>query len=305
MPVLLCLLIFCFTSISFGLLMLLLVQIFAFVQASVGMRRENNGVAQKRFAMVMAGGVIAIFGHALGSCWQGRILGLFGLLLLIPNGVTTLLFARFYERLTLRAFLGSVVIPAFAAIYILSRWKEEISGDLEEGWRYALLSVGSITVLVAGVMGLARLRVRSVMVFWSHSWIGFALLVLAAPSESLMSQALAAIATFAVSSVVLMTCALQLGKGHFVFSRVSSLGFPGLVGFMALYFMVKVLIELGLGWAALGFIGFIMQAITLVLCHPKTPQVSNRKARIRFWTVVAVQGVSGGGMLWFLMGGLK
>jgi hypothetical protein len=304
-PVLVSLMIFCSPSISVGLLLLVLLQIFSFVQSSVGMRRENNGVAQKRFMVVMAGAMIAIFGHAMGPCWQGRALGLLGLLLIIPNGFTTFFFARFYERLTLKSYLGAVVIPAFSAIAILFKWKNEIREDVGDGYGYAILGVGALTVLLAGAMGFSRLRIRPVLVFWTQLWIGFAVLALAATSDTLISNTIATIAVFSVSGALLMSLASQIGRGSYVFARVAALGGPGFIGFMALFFVMKVLFELGLEWVMIGFIGFMVQAVTLILCKPKTPMVSNRKARVRFWIVVGVQAIAGSGLSWLALGGPK
>jgi hypothetical protein len=304
-PVLVSLMIFCSPSISVGLLLLLLLQIFSFVQASVGMRRENNGVAQKRFMIVMAGSMIAIFGHALGPCWQGSALGLSGLLLMIPNGFTTFFYARFYERLTLKSHLGAVVIPAFSAIAILFKWKNEIQHDLGDGFRFAILGVGALTVLLAGAMGFSRLRIRPVLVFWTQLWIGFAILALAATSDSLISNTIATIAVFSLSGARLISLASQMGRRPYVFARVAALGGPGLIGFMALFFVMKLLFELGLEWVVIGFVGFMVQAATLILCKPKTPLVSNRKAKIKFGILVAVQAISGCGLFWLAIGGSK
>jgi hypothetical protein len=49
----------------------------------------------------------------------------------------------------------------------------------------------------------------------------------------------------------------------------------------------------------------MVQAVTLILCKPKTPMVSNRKARVRFWIVVAVQAIAGSGLFWLALGGPK
>ncbi len=304
-PVLISLMIFCSPSISVALLLLILLQVFSFIQASVGMRREYNGVAQKRFALVMAGGMTAIFGHALGPCWQGRALGLLGLLLLIPNGFTTFFFARFYERLTLKSYLGAVLIPAFAAIAILFRWKNEIRDDLGDGFKLAILCTGAASVLLAGAMGFARMRIRPLLVFWTQSWMGFAILALASKSDSLVSNLIATTAVFSMSSAMLLNYSTQINRGSFIFARMVALGMPGLIGFMALFFVVKVLFDLGLEWVVVGFLGFVIQAAAMILCKPRTPLLYNRKAKIRFWIVATVQAISGCGLLWITMGGSK
>lgn len=304
-PVLLALLIYCSPSISFGILMLILLQVLAFVQASVGTRRENNGVTQKRFAVVMAGSMLAIFGHALGANGPGRTLGLVGLLLVIPNGVTGLFFSRFFERLTLRSYVGSVLIPAFATLEVLARWKSEIQGEIGDVWQVAVLLVGGVTVLVSGLMSLARLRIRPAIVFWTQSMVGFALISLASSDETLMRQALASLAVASITSVVLMSSAARMGKGHFTFSRVSTLGLPGLIGFVTLQSVGRILFELGIPWVGLGFLGFFMQAMVFVLCEPRTPLTALRSTMLRFWVVVAVQVATGCGMLWVMSGGLK
>ncbi len=304
-PVLISLLIFSSSSISFGLQLLLLLQVFSFAQASVGMRKENNGVAQKRFIVVFAGSMLALFGHAMGPSLQGGLFGLAGLLLVIPNGVTTFFLARFHERLTLKSYLGAVAIPAFSALHLLLKWRSGIQGNLGDFYKYALLGIGLFTVWLAGGMGFARLRIRSVLIYWTQAWIGFALMALAAPEDSKAAAAISAISVFAVTSAILLNYSVQMGRGYFVFARMAAVGLPGLVGFSALYMVVRILLDLGMEWFVAGFAGIMFQVATLILCRPRTPLTGNRKAKTGFALVVAVQVLSGGGLFWLASGGLK
>jgi hypothetical protein len=302
-PVLISLLIFSSPSLSLNLMILLLLQVFSFILASVGMRREINGVAQKRFTMVILGGMIAIFGQALGAGVPGSALGLIGILLMLPNGITTLFFARFYERLTLRSFLGSVLIPAFAALSILFRWRTGMREDLGDAWRFILLGVGGLTVVLSGAMGFSRLRIKAVLFFWAQTWIGFSIMVLASPSDEAVGFALAASAILTLTSLQLINASTQLGSRHYVFSRLASLGLPGMIGFSALYFVSRILFELGFEWLVAGFVGFMIQVVALILCQPRTPQNPKSGARISFAIVIAIQIIAGCGLFWLSKGG--
>ncbi len=95
------------------------------------------------------------------------------------------------------------------------------------------------------------------------------------------------------------------GSRKLYFCPDGSFGNAGSIGFMALFFAVKVLFDLGLEWVVVGFFGFMIQAAAMILCKPRTPLLYNRKAKIRFWIVVTVQAISGCGLLWITMGGSK
>lgn|GEM_PF-4053570 len=304
-PVLVSFLIFCSLEPATGLLLMLLLQVFSFVQASVGTRKANHGVVQKRFMMVLFGGMVALFGQALKGGALGSVLGIVGLLLMIPNGVSSFFLSRFYERLTLRAFMGAVLIPAFVALELLFKLKSGMPQDLSEVWRAAMLGTGVVTILSSGLMALLRLRFKSVVIFGSQVWIGISLLILASESSDRTELALAAVSIATLSSAVLLGHARQLGSKHYDFARLAALALPGTAGFAALHSCMGILMNMGVIWVCIAFLGFMLQVAALVLCKPQSPHLSNGRVRTGFWVAVVVQVAVGLGYFWVGTGGMK
>jgi hypothetical protein len=302
--VLIAFLVFCSKSVPASLLLLLLLQMVAFIQANFGTQRENSGITQKRFMMVLFGSLLSVFGSALGAELSGRLVIFLGLLLMIPNGVTTFVFARFYERLTLKSFVGSCLIPAFVAIDILLKVRVDLHESHGGIWDLGVMSIGGLTLLYLGLLSFSKARFKSLLIFWSQAWIGLALFLLASASP-LAPVAQASLSIFPVAMISLLSIAPQMGDRYYAFARAASLGMPGVIGFTALYFSYKMALEIGTLPLAVAFAGYFILAVTLVVGRPRAARVQSATMKVRFWLATAVQILSGLSLYWMGAGGMR
>lgn len=302
--VLIAFLVFCSKSVPASLLLLLLLQMVAFIQANFGTQRENSGITQKRFILVLFGALLSIFGSALGSEFAGRWVIFLGLLLMVPNGVTTFFFARFYERLTLKAFIGSCLIPAFVSIDILLKIRADLRETHGAVWDLGVMGLGGLTLLLLGLLSFSKVRFKSLLIFWSQAWLGLALFLLASDS-GLAPVAQASLSIFPVAMVSLLSIAPQMGERYYAFARAASLGMPGVIGFTALYFSFQMALGIGALPLAVVFAGYFILAVTLVIGKPRAARVQSANLKFRFWLATAVQILSGISLYWMGAGGLK
>jgi hypothetical protein len=302
--VLIAFLVFCSRSVPASLLLLLLLQMVAFIQSNFGTQRENSGITQKRFMMVLFGALLSIFGSALGAEFTGRLLVFLGLLLMIPNGLTTFVFARFYEGLTLKSFIGACLIPAFVAIDILLKIRPDLRGAHGALWDLGVMGLGGITLIYLGLLSFSKVRFKSLLIFWSQAWLGLALFLLASDSE-IAPVAQASLSIFPVAMVSLLSIAPQMGERYYAFARAASLGMPGVIGFTALYFSYKMALGIGALPLAVVFAGYFILAVTLVIGRPRAARVQSATMRFRFWLATAVQILSGISLYWMGAGGMK
>ncbi len=298
-------LVFCSKSIPISILLLLLLQLIAFFNANMGTQRESSGTTQRRFVMVLVGGFLSVFGAALGAARAGHVLVFLGLLVMIPNGVTTFFFSRFYERLTLKAFVGSCLIPAFVAINILLKFRAEVRSEDAALWDFGVMGLGALTLIYSSALAFLRLRIKRVLIYWAQAWTGVALFLLAAESDQFSEVSFAALAVFSLSSVILLSLASQSGQRFYAFARIASLGMPGLISFAAIFFTMKMAWAMGGIGLGIIFAGYLLLAMTLISCGPGAGESNYRGVRVKFWIVTAVQALSGCGLFWMSSGVLK
>ena len=301
----LALLVFFSRAIPINLLFLFTMTLIAFIQAVLGGQKSGSAGTQKRFFLVLFGLISALFGTSISGLPSSLLFVFFGLILLIPNGFTTLFFNRHYERLTLRAYLQSVIIPAFVALDILLKIRTDVKAEYAAVWEITLMVVGLFTFLYSSVLALVKTRLKQVLIYLSQAWIGLALFLLTIDSNSMSQAVLTAIAIGAVGSVVLLNVSAQLGPRYFSFAKIATLGIPGTIWFTAYFFSLKMAMSLNILWLVVLGLGYLIQSVTLISREAIPPFQERKRVRVRFWVTVVVQLVTGVGLYWLEMGGMK
>lgn len=284
-------------SVPVCLLLLLSINLIAFIQASLGGKKTGTGHAQRRFGVVFFGVFCGLTGSALPHQSWSYALVFFGLLLTVSNSLSSFFFYSHFESLSLKASLQSVVIPSFVAMDILLKVRTEIKADNTQLWDIPLLLLGLSTFLIASVLALSKKRIRVMLLYLALSWIGALLFLLVIDAGPLSDLAYASCALMSVTTVVLLDLASRLGDRHFAFAKIISLGLPGGVGFAAIYFALKIAIGLNVVWLVVLGIGFAIQSITL-LSAKALPAEASRNTRFRFWLLVLVQFCAGFTLFW-------
>ncbi len=298
-------LVFSSTSVSASLLLLLAIQILAFIRLCTGTRRERQTIALRWFSLVLFGMFLALFGSAVGDNSEGRGMLIAGLLLMVPNGVTAFFFGDFLERQTLKSYLGSVLIPAFVAIDILLKIKGQAKSDFGQVFEWGLMILGGSTLIFSSLLAFLRLGIRAVLIHWSQAWIGLALFLLPFDFESISPVAIPAIAIFAVSSVSLLGLAAQLGQRPFAFARAAAFGLPGLIGFVAIDAAIRIPLSADPWFAVPVFAGQLLLIMTMLSCKTWPVSSPDRRIWVRFWTITAVQIAAGCALYWLAQGGVR
>lgn len=297
-------LIFCSKSVPASLLLFLLLQMAAFLQATMGTPRANSGITQKRHGLVLFGVLLSVFGAALGTGSEGGLLVFLGLLLAIPSAPVLFLFGRLHERQTLRSFVGSCLVPGFVALDILLK----IRPDLREGnaviWDLTVMGLGGFTLIHAGMLSFLKTSLKSRLVYGSQAWLGLGLF-LSASDSPLAPFAQAGLAILSVAMVALWSAAHHLGARHHAFARVACLGAPGLISFTALLFSFQMALGLGVLPLLVVFLGSFIQALAFVIAKPQETPSLQAGIRYRFWITTAVQVLSGVGLYWMGSGGVR
>ena len=298
-------LVFFARSIPVDLLFLLSINLIAFIQATLGGQKSSSAGTQKRFCLVLLGLFSALFGVSLGNVPGSLLFTFFGLLVLIPNGLTTIFFNRHYERMTLKAYLQSVLLPAFVALDILLKVKPEMRVDYSQVWDVSLTALGLFTFLYSSLLALVKSRLKPVLIYLSQALIGLALFLFVVDSASLNREALTAISIGGVSAAILFNLASQLGQRHVSFVKVALLGLPGLIWFTIYFFALKMTMSLSVFWLLVLVLGYLLQAITLISKDFEVSSQSNKGIQLRFWITVVIQVFSGVGLYWFEVGGVR
>lgn len=277
----------------------------AFIQAILGGQRSGSAGTQKRFLFVLLGIFLALFGVSVSGVSGSILFVFFGLLFLIPNGLTSIFFNRHYERLNLSAYLQSAVLPAFVALNILLKIKGDVKNEFGQVWDVVLISLGVFTFLYSSLLALLKTRLKSVLINLSQAWIGLSLFLLVIDGGSLNHLTLTAISIGCVSAVILLNLASQLGPRYVSFVKVATLGLPGMIWFTVYFFAIKMTMSLNVVWLLVFGLGYFLQALTLIAGKSVTTTSNFKMIRMRFWITVAIQAVSGVGLYWLEMGGIK
>ncbi len=299
------LMVFFSRAIPVNLLFLFTMTLIAYIQAMLGGQKSGSAGTQKRFVLLLVGLTSALFGTSISGYSPSLLFIFFGLILFIPNGFTTLFFNRHYERLTLRSYVQSVVLPAFVALDILLKIKTDVKAEYAGVWEITLMGVGLFTFLYSTVLAWAKTRLKQVLIHLSQAWIGLALFLLTIDSNSINRAVFTAIAIGTVGSIVLLSLSAQLGPRHFSFAKIATLGLPGTIWFTAWFFSLKMAIGMNILWLLVLGLGYLIQAITLISRESVPPFQEGRRVKIRFWITVMVQLVTGAGLYWLEMGGMK
>lgn len=304
LSIVIALLVFWSRSVPVSLLLLLSLNLVAFIQATLGGKKSGSGYTQKRYAITFLGIFTALFGSSLTGMSVSYPLIFFGLLLALSSGFTLLFFNRHYEQLTLKAYISSSLIPSLVAINILLKIKTEMKADYSQVWDISLLVLGLFTFVYSSLLAASKERLKPVLIYLSQTWVGLLLFLSVIDYENMNLIAFASISVFTVTSLVMLNCAWQLGDRYYSFAKMSFLGLPGLVGLTALYFAIRMTIGMNISWLlVLGF-GYILNAITLIRSRPGVVR-PDRKINFRFWIVTAVQIASGVGLYLMERGGVR
>jgi hypothetical protein len=290
-------------SVPVSLLFLLTLQMIGFLQSTRGSRRADHPIVQKHHFISIAGIFVAIFGASLGEHPQATLLIFSGLLLSIPTGAHLFFFSRLYERQTLASFLGSVIIPALSGIEILLKIRSEMKAENGQLWDVALSFVGLFTYLYGSLMSTLRLRMKSSIMHLALAQLGLALFILVIDQDVLGRTTLWALSVAAIGGAALLSLGDQMGERFSAFSRVAVVALPGMAGFTAYFFSMKMAISMNPVWIAALLAGFLLQVVTLVALPGYGLSAPGRTTRIRFLLVVLVQAAAGVGF--FLLGGAK
>jgi hypothetical protein len=298
-------LVFCSKSVPASLLLLFAIQILGFIRMCSGTHRDHHGLTLKWFCWVLMGWFIALFGSALGETPAGHGMLLAGLLMMIPNAATLFFFGEYFEKQTLRTFVDSILIPAFVAIEILLRVKAGVKSEFGSSIEIGLQILGGATLILSALVAFLRQRIKPLLTHWSLAWVGAALFLVPFDSETLSPIVFSAISILSVTSVSLLGLSAQLGPRHFAFSKLMASGLPGAVGFAALSFALKVALAANPLMTLPLFLGQLLLMMALVSCKPWEYATPVSSVAIRFWMVTAVQVISGCGLCWYSLGGLK
>jgi hypothetical protein len=163
--------------------------------------------------------------------------------------------------------------------------------------------VGLATYLHSSLMAALRLRMKSSIIHLSLAQIGLALFILVIDHETLGRTTLSALSASAVGAAALLSLSEQMGGRFSAFSRVAVFALPGMAGFTAYFFSLKMAISMNPAWLSALLAGYFLQVVTLVSFRGYGMVEPLRSTRIRFWLVVLVQIVAGVGF--FMMGGAK
>jgi len=303
--VLIALLAFSSHSIPAGILLLFAIEVLAFMGMCRGTRRNLHAASMKWFILVFLGCFVALFGAALGEIPAGRGMLVSGLLLMVPNGITNFIFGGFFEKQTPRSFTGSVLIPAFVAIDLLLKARSGAKAEFGVVFEAALQALGALTLIHSALLAYLRQRIKAVMIHGSLAWVGAALLFGPFDSDPSAPVVLSAFAVLSVSLIPFLGLSAQLGPGFFSFARVAVLGLPGSIGFAAVFFALKE--SLAASPAAIGalFAGQLLMIMALISCRTWEVADPGRSVKVRFWIVTAVQWISGCGICWYGLGGMR
>jgi hypothetical protein len=302
--VLIAALVFFSKSIPVNILFLISLNIVAFIQSTLGGRKNASGRTQKRFGVLLLGGFAALLGSAIPNpSWSYPLL-FFGLLLTVANAASSFFFYAQYESLSLRAFLQSIALPSLVAINVLFKIKSGMKAEFSQLWDVTLLILGLSTFLLSSMLAMAKRRLKSEFIYLSLSWIGLLLYLLVIDGSELADAGFAATAISAVVTVSCLDLAAKLGARYFSFAKIVALGLPGSITFAALMIALKMTAGLNLLWfIALG-IGFVLQSVAIIGARPNVVGPS-AKLKIRFWLAMLAQFASGIAIFWLNRGAFK
>lgn len=290
-------------SVPVSLLFLLTLQVIGFLQSTRGSRRVDHPLVQKHHFIAMAGIFLAVFGASLGDHAQSKTLIFIGLILSIPTGAHLFFFSRFYERQTLSSFLGSVIIPALSGIEILLKIRGDMKSESGQLWDVALSVVGLFTYLYGSLMSVLRLRMKSSIMHLALAQLGLALFILVIEHDTLGRTTLWALSVATIGGAALLSLGEQMGDRFGAFSRVAVVALPGMAGFTAYFYSMKMAISMNPVWIGALLAGYLLQVVTLVAIPGYGFSNPERNTQIRFYLVVLVQAAAGVGF--FLLGGVK
>ena len=248
LSILIAALIFFSRSVPVDILFLLSLNLIAFLQATLGGKKSGRGQTQKRFGIVFFGSFCALMGSALPQSVVSYPLMFFGLLFTVTNSITSFFFAKHYENLSIKSYLQSVIIPSIAAINILLKIKAGVKADYTQLWDITLLILGLSTFFLSSLLSLAQRRLKAVWIYLSQAWVGMLLFLLVIDSETLTTETFAAYAILAVGTIMFLNLGSTLGGRYFSFAKITALGLPGTVGFTALFFALKLTMNLNIIW---------------------------------------------------------
>ena len=290
-------LVFFSQSIPVSILFLLSLNLLALIQATLGGKKSLSGKTQKRYFVVFFGNLCALVGSTIPNTAVSYPLIFFGLLLTLSNSLSSMLFYAHLESLSLKSYLQSVILPSLVAIDILLKVKAGVKADYGQLWDVTLLILGMSTFLISSLLALSKRRVKALLIYLSHSWLGLALFLLVVDAGPMSWSSYAAIAIAAVGSPMLLSVASKLGGRYFSFAKIATLGFPGTVTFAVIYFALKLTISLNIAWLAALGLCYMIKAVALIGARPG-PVERSTSIKLKFWLITATQFAAGVFLLW-------
>jgi hypothetical protein len=278
--------------IPISILFLLSLNLLAHIQATLGGKKSLSGKTQKRYFVVFFGNLCALIGSTLPDSPVSYPLIFFGILLTMSNAFSSAFFYEHLESLSLKSYLQSVIIPSLVAIDILLKVKAGVKADYGQLWDITLMALGISTLLISSLLALSKRRVKALLIYFSHSWLGLLLFLLVIDAGSLSSSAFASIAIASVGSAMLLDVSSKLGGRYFSFAKIVALGFPGTAVFAAIYFAFKLTITLNIAWLALLGVCYLISATALIGARPG-PVESGARVQFRFWFITFTQFATG------------
>jgi hypothetical protein len=285
-------LVFFSQSIPISILFLLSLNLLALIQATLGGKKSLSGKTQKRYFVVFFGNLCALIGSTLTDSPVSYPLIFFGMLLTMSNAFSSAVFYAHLESLSLKSYLQSVMIPSLVAIDILLKVKSGVKADYGQLWDITLMVLGISTLVVSSLLALSKRRVKSLLIYFSHSWLGLLLFLLVIDAGPVSWSTLASVAIASVGSVMLLDIASKLGGRYFSFAKIVALGFPGTAVFAAIYFALKLTISLNIAWLALLGVCYLISAAALIGARPG-PVDSSARIQLRFWFITLTQFATG------------
>jgi hypothetical protein len=262
--------------------------------------REIGGTAQKHFIIQFFGFMFMALGVEVDPAPESAALTLLGVLIAFPSAAHAVFLGKFYRKITRRAFLYSVILPAICLLdFVMSR-REVMLSDASDFWPIVPFVLGLISWIVHQISAWLRPDSRSIFVSIALAWLAMLFVVVAQGAGNVLLP-FASIATFLIGGLLLYLEFKKASLRWSVFVVASVAGLPGLLGFASVFYCMQSFADI----AALGLVmlvaGLIFQSAALIQNLKTAVAMPGRPpfrlvalALVGFFTAIAIHVLGGG-----------
>ena len=292
-------------SIPVNILLLLSLTVLSYVISAQKSQKKFSGLAQLNYGIRLAALFTALLGSALQGYAVAPLLTFLGLLAAMPLCLFAAFFSRHYESMTLKAFLYSVLLPSLVILNVLVKIKTEVKVEWGQWWDLILTVVGLTSLLAGTFFAFLKQKTKPLLIYLSLAWLGLGLFLLVMDAEALTPLAIGALSAFIFTTPILMSLGKQLGPDYERTARLILLGAPGFLGFSVIFYSIKLISTLNVHWIWPVAIAFMVQVLAVLSNDYGVAASQDRKTRLRFFMIVALQILCSAGFYWAEKAGVR